>query len=68
MKNPHTLGTRILKKTFATSNTGQVPMAASLFSMAVKQTFKSTKVLMFEQVGRNFYVELKVSVYKPKGR
>ena len=62
MQNPRILGTRIISKSFPTDKAGNTPIAASVFSMLVKQTFKSTKVLMFEQVGRNFYTEFKVSV------
>ena len=61
-KQPHILGTRILKKTFPTDLAGNIPQQASLFSMTVKQTFKRTKVRMFERVGRTFYVEFQVSV------
>jgi hypothetical protein len=59
---PHQLGTRIISKTFKTDLAGNTPVAASAFSMAVKQTFKTTKVLMFERVGRSFYTEFKISV------
>lgn len=59
---PHQLGTRIVSKTFKADLAGNTPIAASAFSMAVKQTFRETKVLMFECVGRNFYAEFKISV------
>jgi hypothetical protein len=62
MKNPRILGQRTISKTFPTDKAGNTPIQASLFSMSVKQTFKKTKVLMFEQVGRNFYTEFRVSV------
>lgn len=61
-KKPHILGTRIISKKFTTDLAGNVPLAASTFSMAVKQTFKRTKVRMFERVGRTFYAEFQVSV------
>jgi len=61
-QNPHILGTRIISKTFKADLAGNVPIAASLFSMSVKQTFRKTKVLVFERVGKNFYTEFLVCI------
>lgn len=59
---PHKLGTRIVSKTFKADLAGNTPVEAAIFSMTIKQTFKTTKVLMFERVGRSFYAEFKISV------
>lgn len=61
-QNPHVLGTRIISKTFKADLAGNVPMAAFLFSVSVKQTFRKTKVLVFERVGANFYAEFLVCI------
>jgi hypothetical protein len=61
-QNPHILGTRIISKTFKADLAGNVPMSAFLFSVSVKQTFKKTKVLVFERVGANFYTEFLVCI------
>ena len=61
-KQPHILGTRIISKTFTTDLAGNVPLKAAAFAFDVKQTFKRTKVRMFERVGRTFYAEFQVSV------
>jgi hypothetical protein len=61
-QKPHILGTRIISKTFKADLASNVPIAASVFSMNVKQTFRKTKVLVFEKVGKNFYTEFLVCI------
>ena len=56
------MGTRIISKTFKADLAGNVPIAAFLFSVSVKQTFRKTKVLVFEKVGANFYTEFLVCI------
>ena len=61
-QKPHTLGTRIISKTFKADLAGNTPIEAAAFSMSVKQTFKTTKVLVFEKVGCKFYTEFLVCI------